>query len=310
FRHTDDGKMRVISVDLKKALAGDETEDILLDPKDRVFIQRDQGKADPASVTIEGEVASPGKYPLGEGMTSADLVKLSGGLKRSADNQTADLTTYEEQDGRKLVAEHRIVEIAKAMSGAADTDVRLHAGDVLSIRQVAGWKDIGASIKVEGEVVHPGTYGIQEGERLSSVLARAGGMRGTAYAYGAILERAQVRELEESSRADLIRSIRAEGAAFGADADADPGKAASAAQWQAALHRLETTPPAGRMIIHVSENVKKWQNTPADIELRAGDTLIIPKRPNFVMVDGAVYNPTGVTFHSGKSAGWYLTQGG
>jgi protein involved in polysaccharide export with SLBB domain len=28
------------------------------------------------------------------------------------------------------------------------------------------------------------------------------------------------------------------------------------------------------------------------------------------MVDGAVYNPTGVTFHSGKSAGWYLTQGG
>ncbi|HZQ68823.1 MAG TPA: SLBB domain-containing protein [Terriglobales bacterium] len=310
FRHTSDGKMRVISVDLKKALAGDATEDILLDPKDRLFIHRDQAKADPAVVTIEGEVARPGKYPLGEGMTSADLVRLSGGFRRSADTETADLTTYESQEGRKLVAEHRTVEIAKAMSGAADTDVRLHAGDVLSIRQVAGWKDIGASIKVEGEVVHPGTYGIQEGERLSSVLARAGGFRGSAYAYGAILERAQVRELEEGTRADLIRNIRAEGASFGADADADPLKAASAAQWQAALHRLETTPPAGRMIIHISENVKKWQNTPSDIELRAGDTLIIPKRPNFVMVDGAVYNPTAVTFHAGKSAGWYLTQGG
>src|SRR5437764_9087978 len=53
FRHTTDGKMRVISVDLKKALTGDATEDILLDPKDRVFNQRDQANADPAEVPLE-----------------------------------------------------------------------------------------------------------------------------------------------------------------------------------------------------------------------------------------------------------------
>jgi len=34
------------------------------------------------------------------------------------------------------------------------------------------------------------------------------------------------------------------------------------------------------------------------------------RRPNVCLVDGGVYNPTGVTFHFGKSAGWYLTQGG
>ena len=56
-------------------------------------------------------------------------------------------------------------------------------------RRLAGWNDIGASITLKGEVMRPGTYGIHEGETLSSVLARAGGFRADAYPYGAILER-------------------------------------------------------------------------------------------------------------------------
>jgi protein involved in polysaccharide export with SLBB domain len=47
-----------------------------------------------------------------------------------------------------------------------------------------------------------------------------------------------------------------------------------------------------------------------DIEVRPGDSLVIPKRPNFVMVAGQVYNPAAVTFSKGKSARWYLKQAG
>ena len=38
--------------------------------------------------------------------------------------------------------------------------------------------------------------------------------------------------------------------------------------------------------------------------------VYIPKRANFVMVDGSVYNPTAVTFRPGKDASWYLKQAG
>ena len=55
------------------------------------------------------------------------------------------------------------VPIAKAMANEPDADVRLRDGDVLAIRQLTGWKDVGATITVTGEVVHPGTYGIQDG---------------------------------------------------------------------------------------------------------------------------------------------------
>jgi protein involved in polysaccharide export with SLBB domain len=314
FRKTPDGKLKVISVDLSQALAGDEKNNILLEPKDRIFIHKNLAKVDPPTVKIEGEVERPGKYPLGEEMTAADLVRVAGGFKRGAYTELADLTRYEVEHGTNVTGEHQSVAIGKALAAEPDTDVRLHDGDVLTIRQLAGWNDVGATIMVKGEVLHPGTYGIQEGERLSSILARTGGFRSDAYPYGVIFERAQVRALEESNRTVLIREVQDDGTALRAVPDPNPEdkvvKEASLLQWQRTMERLQNTSPSGRLVIHISKDIKHWANTPADLEVRAGDVMYVPKRPNIVMVDGSVYNPTAVSFKPGKSAGWYLRQAG
>jgi len=200
------------------------------------------------------------------------------------------------------------------LGGHPDTDVRLHDGDVLTIRQLSGWNDIGATITVKGEVLHPGTYGIQEGERLSSVIARAGGLRSDAYPYGSVFEREQVRQIETRNRADLIQRVQGESSEVKLvpeqDADEKLAKLAAVEQYQATLDTLQNTPPSGRLVIHISANVKHWANTAADIPVRAGDSIYIPKKPSMVLVDGAVFNPTAVSYRSGKSAGWYLAQGG
>jgi protein involved in polysaccharide export with SLBB domain len=314
FRKTSGGKLKVISVNLVRALDGDDKDNIQLEPKDRIFVHKSGGRADPANVRIEGEVEQPGKYPLGEGMTAADLVRLAGGFKRGAYTELADLTSYEAEHGSNIVGDSRTVQIGQAMAGTPDADVRLHDGDVLSIRQLAGWNDVGATILVKGEVLHPGTYGIQEGERLSSILARAGGFRSDAYPYGVIFERAQVRAIEESNRTVLIREVQDDGTALRAVPDSNPEdktvKEASLMQWQRTMERLQNTAPSGRLVIHISKDIKHWADTAADVEVRAGDVMYVPKRPNVVMVDGAVYNPTAVTFKHGKDAGWYLRQAG
>jgi protein involved in polysaccharide export with SLBB domain len=312
FRTTADGKLDVLSANFKKALEGDYTENILLEPKDRVFIHKNLAKTDPPVVTIEGEIARPGKYPLGQNMSVADLVRLSGGLKRGAYTQEADLTRYELEGGSKIVSDHVSVPLAAALAGQPDADVRLRDGDVLTVRQVTGWNDLGATIKVDGEVMYPGTYGIQEGERLSSIIQRAGGFRKDAYPYGAVLERIAVRQLQEQDRADLIRRVKGEEAsvsltAGGAQEDA---RQATLLQYQSTLANLETAAPAGRMVVHISSNVQRWANTPADVQVRAGDSLFVPKRPNIVIVNGTVYNPTAITYKPGKNAGWYLRQAG
>jgi len=314
FRKTQDGKLRVISVNLVRALAGDDKSNILLEPKDRIFVHKSEARVDPPTVKIEGEVEQPGKYPLGDAMTAADLVRVAGGFKRGAYTQLADLTSYEIEQGTSVSGESKTVPIAQALAGEPDTDVRLHDGDVLTIRQLAGWNDVGATITVKGEVLHPGTYGIREGERLSSILARAGDFRSDAYPYGVIFERMQVRAIEESNRTVLIREVQDDGTALRATPDTTPEdktvKEASLMQWQRTMERLQNTAPSGRLVIHISRDIKRWANTSADVEVRAGDVMYVPKRPNVVLVDGAVYNPTAVTFKHGKDAGWYLRQAG
>jgi len=314
FRKTQDGKLKVLSVNLGKALAGDEVNNVLLEPADRVFIHRNLNKVDPPTVKIEGEVARPGKYPLGEEMTAAELVRVAGGFKRGAYTEMADLTRYDVEQQTRVTGESLTVPIARAMAGEADTDVLLHDGDVLTIRQLAGWNDVGATIQVKGEVLHPGTYGIREGERLSSILERAGGFQSDAYPYGIIFQRAQVRAIEESNRTMLIREVQDDGVSLKAVPDSSPEdksvKEASLLQWQRVMEKLKNTPPTGRLVIHIAKDVKKWAGSSADIEVRAGDVMYVPKRPNLVMVDGAVYNPTAVTFKPGRDAGWYLQQAG
>jgi protein involved in polysaccharide export with SLBB domain len=314
YRKAGDGNLQVISVNLTKALEGDEKYNILLKSKDRVFIHRDLNKLDPAMVSVEGEVARPGKYPLGEDMTAAQLVRVAGGLKRGAYTEEADLTRYEVEQGTKVVGDHVSVPIARAMLGEPDSDVRLRDGDVLTIGQISHWQDLAATIQVKGEIAHPGGYGIQPGERLSSVIARAGGFLPTAYPYGAIFERVELRDIEEKNRADLIERIKAEAKNVKLvpemDQDDQAQAKATVLQYKTTIDKLQNTPPAGRLVIHVSSDVKRWANTPADVQVRAGDTIYIPKRPGMILVDGSVYNPTGITYKPGKDAGWYLKQAG
>jgi len=314
FHKTSDGKMEVVSVNLALALNGDLKDNIELEPKDRVFIHKNLARTDPPIVTVEGEVERPGKYALGENMTAATLVRIAGGLKRGAYTQEADLTRYEIAEGSKIASEHVSVPIALALKDEPDADVRLRDGDVLTIRQVTGWKDLGATIKVDGEVMHPGTYGIQEGERLSSIIQRAGGFRKDAYPFGSVFEREQVRELESRNRATLIQSVQSQEAQVKLVPDQAGedrlAKQAVVDQYQATLETLQNTPPEGRLVLHISSNLNHWANTSADIQVRDGDTIHIPKRPGVVLIDGAVYHPTGISYKPGKSAEWYLKQAG
>lgn len=287
---------------------------IRLQPFDTVRV-RGRYQADAPQVTVRGEVLRPGIYALPQGMTASQLVKIAGGFKRDALLQSADLTSYTVQNGESVVSQRTALPIGAAMYGEKAFDQVLKPGDVLTIHQISGWSDIGASVSLLGEVEHPGSYGLQAGERLSSVLQRAGGYRDTAYPDGAVLVRKQVRELEQKNREELIRQIESTSAAAHlrsnlTNQDETSMIQAAAQQQNEVLARLRSQPPTGRMVIHISSDINSWAGTPADIELRSDDILTIPKRPGFVLVSGQVYNASAETYQPDKSAGWYLQQAG
>src|SRR3984885_6937108 len=189
-----------IQFDLPDALIGNTNPS--LQPFDTIRILG-RYEVDAPQVTIRGEVLRPGTYAQTFDMTPMKLVNMAGGVKRDALLSSADLASYTIEDGKKVISQRASIHIR---SDEFDT-VPLKPGDILTIHQLSGWNDIGASVILQGEVTYSGRYGLQEGERLSSVLRRAGGLRDTAYPAGAILIRTQVKELEEKTKGELIRQI-------------------------------------------------------------------------------------------------------
>ena len=312
FRINPDGSSKIFSVNLGSALGGNAADNILLQPRDRLLIHKNTSRVEPSTIEITGEVAKPGRYPYTENMRAEDLIRAAGGLKRSADTNTADLTRYAASGGS---SQHLQISLASLSNGNASEDLPLRSGDVLAIRQVPGWSDIGAAVKVNGEVMHPSTYGIRPGERLSSVLQRAGGYTTQAYPYGAVLMRREVREMEARNQMELIGRMKAERAQLkalpeGNTQDEKNAKLSAIAQTDSTITQLSTNPPIGRVVIHIQSDINRWKNTPADVALRDGDILMIPKKANVVTVNGQVFNPTAISAQSGRSARWYLSQAG
>jgi protein involved in polysaccharide export with SLBB domain len=297
-----------IQFDLADALIGNTNPS--LQPFDTIRI-RGRYEVDAPQVAIRGEVLRPGSYAMSQNMTPAKLVSMAGGFKRDALLSTADLASYTVQNGEKVVSQRASIHI----DNDAFDKVPLKPGDILTIHQLSGWNDIGASVILEGEVTYPGSYGLQEGEHLSSVLRRAGGLRDTAYASGAILIRTQVKDLEEKTKVELIHQIETSSASARLAPNLGNGDQTAllqaATQQQAeVLQRLKNQPASGRLVIHISADLNSWAGTPADIEMHAGDVLTVPKRPGFVLVSGQVYNAAALTYVPGKEASWYLRRAG
>ena len=252
--------------------------------------------------------------PPRKGMPPAVALAEAGGLKRSADPAKADLARYALGNQAGTSNENLPVELSAALSGTEGDNLQLRDGDVLTIREAPGWDDIGASATVRGEVQHAGSYGIQPGERLSSLLERAGGFSPQAYPYGAVLMRREVREIEMKSHIALVQRIKAEQVNLKvlpeADADQRNAKLTAIAQTETTLTQLESTAPVGRVVVHIQPDISRWQNTAADVQLRDGDILLIPKKANYVTVTGQVFNQTAISYRPGHSAKWYLSQAG
>jgi len=314
FRSQSDGSLKILNVNLAAALDADPLENILLQSRDRIIVQRSQFRVDPPSVYVRGEVVNPGRYPLGANMRVTDLLLAADGPKRSADLAKGDLTRYFPASGTTQRGEREGVNLLAALH---DTSLNfpLKDGDVLSVPELPGWKDMGASMTLKGEVKNPGVYGIRPGERLSSVLKRAGGLLPTAYPQGAIFTRPSVRELQEKSRQELIQRVEQEGATVKTSLATSGGEqaalaAAAAQQQQRVVEALRNAPTSGRMVIRLRPGLKGLENSSQDIEVRDGDVLEIPKEPGIVLVVGQVYNSNAITYVAGKNAGWYLSESG
>jgi protein involved in polysaccharide export with SLBB domain len=169
-------------------------------------------------------------------------------------------------------------------------------------------------VTLSGEFLRPGSYDIRRGERLSEVIARAGGLTPQAYPYGAVFSRESVRIRQQEgfgrSARELeqgLMQVAAGQAVAGVKGGADLGGAIAAGRELA--NSLRGARAAGRMVVEANPVVLAGRPE-LDVLLEPGDLIAVPKRPNEVTVVGAVLNPGSLQFATGWRAADYVRAAG
>jgi len=155
-------------------------------------------------------------------------------------------------------------------------------------------------VRVEGEVKVPGVYQMTAGDTLQGLIAKAGGPTSNAYLFGtgfyredvkkeqqANLQRAadrletQLRSEQSRQLANLRGASSAEAAALTAQFESERRSS------EERIARFRKLQPTGRIAFGLDPNERSFARLP-QVTLQNGDRLVVPSKPAFVHVFGAV----------------------
>lgn len=256
-------------------------------------------------VWVLDSVRDPGPYLGADGSSVASMIQAAGGLQREADLSAVEVTSTQIDMGSSVA--HTV----RASYKGSEADLRRVSVlplDVIRLRPVFSDSTNGR-ISITGEIRYPGTFDVVRGERLSSILERAGGLTGEAYPYGAVFTRQRAKVEEQQGNMRQAKQLEADVATL-----LSMPSAASAVQGATSYvgnlaQQLRSAPALGRITITADPALLRVKPE-LDIVVEPGDTLYIPRRPTTVTVSGEVLNPGSFQFRSGLSLGDYLSQSG
>ncbi|NIB39715.1 polysialic acid transporter [Pseudomaricurvus alkylphenolicus] len=290
--------------------------------------------ADENLVTILGEVQHGGVYPRVPEMRASDLLCAAGGLTRKANGVTAELSRVSYRSGASANTEHmsldsqlllRICLLKRQLEKGRRNRVeyqalydddrlnpRLTPLDQMTFSRKSGWLDQ-ASVTVSGEVRHPGVYTIERGETLCQLLKRAGGLTSEAYPFGAVFTRESVRAMQQQTIDQLhaqLDNLMVELSLSHSFNNRDK----SSHEWGGkqdylkAIQQLERAEANGRLVVDLKRHSRCRRKDL--LRLEPGDSLSVPRQPDYVQVTGQVYVPTSHRYEPQRRVADYLALSG
>ncbi len=309
---TPDGHPEIVEFNLGAFLAGNESENRLLEDQDRIIIYDTWEKKDIPEVSISGAVRNPGEYRLYKGMTIKDLIFQAGNLTSNAYGEKATLTRVVPgaTDTKNIDLDFSP---KKAMAGLAPDNMTLKENDLIQIRNIPQYEQVvEQKVFLEGEFMFPGEYAFSKGDKLSLVIEKAGGLTEHAYPFGAMFSREYVKKNQEkrlneylSKLEEDVLSLGSHGSDLGIDEDQSEIFKQRLGTQKQLIEKLKNIRVTGRMVIDLPEIIDDPSSS-ANFELRSGDRLVVEKRPDSVTLMGEVYNPTAVLVKRNMTVKYYL----
>ena len=293
YRQREDLTTEVIPVDIKAIMDGT-SQNIILAKNDILYIPSIHDLEDRGDVVIHGEVAKPDSYPYADNMTLEDLIIQAGGLREAASVVRVDVSRRI-KNPRSTVDNDTIGQIytfslKEGFVVDGTPGFVLQPYDEVYVRRSPGYQ-AQQNVAVEGEILFGGSYAMtSREERLSDLINKAGGTTNYAYLRGAKLTRVATAG-EKKRMGDVIRLM---------------SRQLGEAMMDSLGIRVEDHFTVG---IDLEKALANPGST-ADIVLREGDVISIPKNNNTVTINGAVMVPNTVSYIAGKNIDYYLNQAG
>ena len=254
---------------------------------------------------LDGAVRGPGSYFVGPNVSLNDLVQAAGGTANWADESGVELlTTAVDNNGGRSVSQRQPLPLRQGtlVSYTVRPRDQLHFNKVFT--------DVGVgAVTVQGEVRFAGSYPITRGERLSDVLARAGGLTGTAYPAGTVFLRRSAAQVEQDGYNRAANEIQSQLLAGMARIGNDKIPVEAFTAMQSFVTQLRTQKALGRVAIAADPSVLA-ANPSLDPLLEAGDVVFIPQRPSTIAVLGEVMQPGSYAYKPGATVGDYVRRAG
>lgn len=254
---------------------------------------------------LDGAVRGPGSYFVGPSVGLNDLVQAAGGTVDWADGSGVELitTAVDRSSGR---AETKRQTLPLLQNMLANYVVRPR--DTLRFNQVFTDVGIGA-VTVQGEVRFAGSYPITRGERLSELLARAGGLNKTAYPQGAVFLRRSAAAAEHDGYLRAAAEIENQLVIAMTRVGNDKIDPATFTSMQLFVNELRNQKAVGRVSVVADPSILAARPE-EDPLLEAGDLLYVPQRPSTVTVLGQVSQPGSFPYKSGRGLNDYVEMAG
>ena len=290
-RERDDLSHEIIPLDLQGLLNGT-TADIPLQKNDMLYIPSITDLKEEATLTMHGEVSRPGTYPYAENMTVEDLILQAGGLLEAASTAKVDIARRVKDPKNKslsnIVGQNFTFELKDGFL-TGDDDFHLEPFDEVYIRRSPAYQQQ-QNVSIAGEVLFGGNFALsKKNERLSDLIAKAGGITPDAYVKGARLVRRMTAE-EVRRKEDALRM------------------ATNGGKDSISISTLDVSDTYS-----VGIDLQKALDKPGsnyDMVLREGDALFVPEYVSTVKINGAVMYPNTVLYKPGESLLYYVNQAG
>jgi len=255
-------------------------------------------------VSISGEVVNPTTVFYETGMTLSDLLLSSGGFTIEAYLSKVEIVRYfiDKDSNRKK----RIIVLD--LNKLDKKTYMLQAYDEVTIYKIPNWGEKRV-VTLNGEVKFPGKYTVSNGEKLSSVIERAGGFTDEAFIEGSVFTRDSIRKRQVKQYQQSLARIKRELAIYNAmPANAKTSMASVSASdtLNDVILEAQKFQPIGRVSIELMYDIDEFKDSQYDLVLKDKDELTIPNQIDTVTVFGEVFNPTSFIYNSDLAGDEYI----